>query len=106
MRECIGIKSFFSQTGAWVCDLTLDGVAEFQRAAVNAIEESRVEDVRIDLAFLPEEYSVDLAPDFDTLLTKGFVSASMEAQPDGEGTTTVHLHIKDMTVWEDTVVVT
>ncbi len=93
------------QTGAWTCTLTLEGVAEFQRATVNAVNDSRVEDIRIDASLAPTEYWVSLAPDFDTFLIPGSVSVRVEAAAAAAGASAVHLHTKDQTIWEDTVVV-
>ena len=72
---------------------------------MNAVSDTRVDDIRIDASLLPLEYDVSLAPDFDSLLILGAVSARMEASPEADGTSTVHLHSKDQTLWEDSVVV-
>ncbi len=59
----------YSQLGKWTCEVTLNGVSEFQRAAINAIDSPRVEDVRIPLELTPQEYTVSLTPDFDNIET-------------------------------------
>jgi len=96
------------QTGKWECKVEVTGVSEYQVAAVNAIEEPRVDNVRLGDELLPLEYDVELVAmltdldEFNAALLDGLVRMRADVL---ERSNIIRMHTKDQTIYEDTVLV-
>jgi aminopeptidase N len=90
------------QLGRWTCQVTLEGVDQYQEAYVTATSDVPVKDVRLPGHAIPEDYIIHLTPFIivDNFTIEGHVSINIDVNADADNIT---LHINGIEIYENMV---